>query len=68
MIWHKKCNEFQIEATRMEGGDHACRHSFVVSLCLMQKVRKMFGGVRKSPYLCGVKMKINEQSTSSINN
>ena len=56
------------DATVPEGGCRVCRYFGVVSLCVMQKMGKMFGGFEKCPYLCSVKIKKTLDETTKLAN
>ena len=64
----KKSNKFLIGATGFGMLLPLCRPFEYLSPHPHQIVAEKLANVQKRAYLCGVKMKINEQLTSSINN
>jgi hypothetical protein len=65
-IRDKKSNIFLIGATGIGTLLPLCRPFECLSLHAHQKVEEKLANVQKRAYLCGVKMKINEQLT--VNN
>ena len=55
----------RIEATRFKSSLRLCRAFEYLSLYLHQKDEEKLANVQKRAFLCGVKMKINEQITTN---